>query len=225
MPKLDSNFHVRPGLRAVAAVLACQLILEVPVAVAQTPVSWGHIKRAPSPSPFVGPGLDASSVRTALDAARKLSPSIPTPEYVVSVDLPHGPGMAVAGPAGAGTWAVHVLRRSGETVGSTVFDYPAGVIRDPAGNRVLWRTTTGDMRRELQEQWRTLDWDGVHDFVHTVCEQMRSVPLRPACLKLLAQDQQAGILCLAILMVISLLCMSMDQVAMPPDPGSSGDGR
>ena len=90
---------------------------------------------------------------------------------------------------------------------------------------MAWRAPGGDLDGELRERWETFgSGGGIHGFFRSVCREFSRRPYGAACLQLLTSQYKAGLLCLAILLALTLLCSTMEHIEMPPDPDTGGAG-
>ena len=206
------------------AVLGTLLVLEAPLALAQSPATptvpttWGAIKRlGPGESLAVDAGLDPALVHEALQATRVLRPSI-TPRIVHGVSVDSGLGIAVSGTADSGAWVTHVLLPHGRGVSSTVFDFAHGVIRNGKPGHVVWKAPSGDLEADLRRVYETGSVDEMlRTLAYSFCQMMLTAPIARKC-RYLVINWQLFLSCLGAVLGLLAFCYVVTHVSMPPDP-------
>lgn len=216
--------------RFLASFLTIVLILQSTGALA-APTTWGRLKRLYVRGPLLtlGPNVTANEAAMALGAVAAGSGVAPERVHVFRIPGENLPGpFVVLGRAKTGEACVHLVSPSGTLLNGCVLDLARGEARNAVTGALLWRATTSDSRRELEELFPGGFGEGFQRAVESACKSFSfAIYLKCATATLGSPLGEAG--CLALLILMYLACQGDLRVRMPPDSdchnrGVSGGG-
>lgn len=211
--------------RCLASFLALLLTLQS-TAVLAAPTTWGRLKHlyVQEPPLTLGPNVTANEAAMALDAVAAGSGVAPERVHVFRIPGENRPGpFVVLGRTGTGEGCVHLVSPSGTLLNGCVLDLARGEARNAVTGALLWRATTSDPRRELEELLPGGFGEGFQRAVESACKSFSfAIYLKCAAATLSSLLGEVG--CLSLLILMYLACQGDLRVQLPPDSDCRSSG-